>query len=94
MNVSLTAELDKYVLDKVKTGRYSSASEVVREALRLLQEQDMAKNSWTQEVQRAIELGLDDLANGRYVEGTAEELIDDVKRRGRERLARETRKSA
>ena len=40
MNVSLTPELEKFVSAKVEAGRYNSASEVVREALRLLEEQD------------------------------------------------------
>ena len=38
MNVNLTPELEKLVQRKVKTGRYKSATEVVREALRLLDE--------------------------------------------------------
>ncbi len=40
MNVSLTPELEKFVQDKVEGGRYTSASEVVREALRLLEKQE------------------------------------------------------
>jgi len=43
MNVSLTPELETYVSTKVASGRYNSASEVVREALRLLEEQDTAR---------------------------------------------------
>jgi antitoxin ParD1/3/4 len=43
MNVSLTPELDEFVAGKVESGRYTSASEVVREALRLLEEHDRAK---------------------------------------------------
>jgi len=43
MNVSLTPELEKFVSAKVQSGRYSSASEVVREALRLLEEHDEAR---------------------------------------------------
>ena len=43
MNVSLTSELESWVDEKVRTGRYASASEVIREALRLLQEQELAK---------------------------------------------------
>ena len=43
MSVSLTPELEQFVSTKVESGRYNSASEVVREALRLLEEQDQAK---------------------------------------------------
>ncbi len=42
MNVSLTPELEAYVSTKMATGRYHSASEVVGEALRLLEEHDAA----------------------------------------------------
>ena len=43
MNVSLTPDLEKFVSAKVNTGRYNSASEVVREALRLLEENDRVR---------------------------------------------------
>ena len=43
MNVSLTPELEKFVNAKVESGRYNSANEVVREALRLLEEHDAAR---------------------------------------------------
>jgi antitoxin ParD1/3/4 len=43
MNVSLTPELEEFVSTKVQSGRYNSASEVVREALRLLEEHDSAR---------------------------------------------------
>jgi uncharacterized protein len=42
MNVSLTAELERYVRRKVATGLYNNASEVIREALRLLIEREEA----------------------------------------------------
>jgi len=38
MNVSLTSELERFVRESVASGHYKSASEVVRDALRLLQE--------------------------------------------------------
>ena len=40
MNVSLTPQLEELVQKKVASGLYNSASEVIREALRLLEEQD------------------------------------------------------
>ena len=43
MNVSLTKELEQFVSKKVKSGRYGSASEVIREGLRLLEHEDEKK---------------------------------------------------
>lgn len=54
MNVSLTPELEKFVSAKVESGRYNSASEVVREALRLLEEHDQARSSQLIEFNREL----------------------------------------
>jgi antitoxin ParD1/3/4 len=40
MNVSITEQLAGYIRKKVKSGRYNNASEVVREALRRMEEED------------------------------------------------------
>jgi antitoxin ParD1/3/4 len=40
LNVSLTPELERFVQDRVASGRYQTASEVVREGLRLLEERE------------------------------------------------------
>jgi len=45
MNISLTPELEQFVSRMVGSGRYNSASEVVREALRLLEESDPARHA-------------------------------------------------
>ena len=45
MNVSLTPRLTRYVREKVKTGLYGSASEVVREALRLMEQRERDKEA-------------------------------------------------
>ncbi len=45
MNVSLTPELENFVNAKVQSGRYNSASEVIREALRLLEEQEQVRQA-------------------------------------------------
>ncbi len=44
MNISLTPELEKFIESKVKSGFYSSASEVVREGLRLLSDKEVTKD--------------------------------------------------
>ncbi|OUL22574.1 type II toxin-antitoxin system ParD family antitoxin [Nostoc sp. 106C] len=59
MNVSLTPELEKWVQSKVKSGMYTSASEVIREGLRLLKEQDALKAIRLAELRQEIQLGID-----------------------------------
>jgi antitoxin ParD1/3/4 len=45
LNVSLTPELEKFVRDRVSIGRFISASEVVREGLRLLEDQERERDA-------------------------------------------------
>ena len=71
MNVSLTPELDKFVTTKVASGRYTSASEVVREGLRLLEEQDRARASQLAAFNRELGARLQSLDRGEYVEPQA-----------------------
>jgi antitoxin ParD1/3/4 len=55
MNVSLTRELEQLVSEKVKTGMYQTASEVVRDGLRLLKERDEQLESRRREVRSGSE---------------------------------------
>jgi len=60
MNVSLTPKLEGFVKAKVKTGDYNNASEVVREALRLLQrEEDAIRDRKVGRLRKALRAGLD-----------------------------------
>jgi antitoxin ParD1/3/4 len=68
MNVSLTPELEKFVSAKVGSGRYNSASEVVREALRLLEERDQMRAAQLAEFNQELGRRLESLDNGRHVE--------------------------
>ena len=67
MNVSLTPELEKFVSTKVETGRYNSASEVVREALRLLEERDQVRTTQIAEFNQELGRRLDSLDHGRHI---------------------------
>ena len=62
--------------EKVKSGLYNSASEVIRESLRLLQEQDMLKQIRRDELRREIMLGVEQIRNGEFVEVKASEMKD------------------
>ncbi len=58
MNLSLTPELEELVERKVKTGRYQTASEVIREALRALEERDQVAALRLHELRKEIRKGL------------------------------------
>jgi antitoxin ParD1/3/4 len=80
MNISLTPHLEDLVRAKVESGLYNSASEVMRDALRLLQERDQLREMRLEELRSEIQKGIDS--------GSATPLdIEDIKARGRKRLA-------
>ena len=85
MNISLTPQLEELVKKKVDSGLYVSASEVMREALRLLEERDRLNAMRLEELRSEIKKGLDS--------GEATPLdIGVIKARGRKRLAAEREK--
>jgi len=54
MNVHLTPELEQLVQTKVQSGRYNSASEVVREALQLMEQKDELRTIQLQELRKRM----------------------------------------
>lgn len=69
MNVRLSPELEQLVQSKVKSGRYNSASEVVREALRLLEQRDEDYALRKEEIPKQIEEGWQSAKRGEFVDG-------------------------
>jgi len=95
MNVSLTPKLEQLVQQKVASGLYNSASEVVREALRLLNEHDRFRQRRLAEVRKEIAIGIKQLDRGEYAEDDERGLrglVEDISRRGRQKLAQVRRK--
>jgi len=82
MNVSLTPELEQWVQDKVKSGKYSSSSEVVREGLRLLDERDRLISARLAELKAKIRVGIEELDRGEGIDGEEvfAELEEDIQR--------------
>lgn len=79
MNVSLTDELERFIKAKVESGRYTSSSEVVREALRLLEKRDEQEAEKLRWLQQAWQEGL--------ASGDAGEIdVAAIKAEGRRRL--------
>ena len=92
MNVSLTPELDTFIHSKVESGMYHSASEVVREGLRLLQQQDQVRQAQIDQLRKEIDFGFEQVERGEYTEykvGEFDRLLADIKALSRERAKQE-----
>ena len=79
MNVSLTPELEQYIRTKVDSGRYLSASEIVREALRLLEQKEKRLEELRVEIQKGLDSGRSELLN-----------MEAIKAKARNRLSEES----
>lgn len=65
MHVSLTPKLEELIREKVESGLYNNASEVVREALRLFQEVDALRRLKLERLREELAKGEADLVAGR-----------------------------
>ena len=79
MNVSLTPELEQYIRTKVDSGRYLSASEVMREALRLLEQKEKRLEELRVEIQKGLDSGRSEPLN-----------MEAIKAKARNRLSEES----
>lgn len=92
MNITLTPELENLIQKKIESGDYNSASEVIRDALKLLKEQDQLKELRREEIRREVMKGVEQIRNGKFTtynsaEELAESIISEAKRE-REREAK------
>ena len=71
MNVSLTPELERRIAEKVENGLYSTASEVVREALRRLFESEAERERLIDKLNAELQIGIDQLDQGKSVSSAA-----------------------
>jgi antitoxin ParD1/3/4 len=81
MNVSLTPELEQFVQKKVESGKYQTASEVIREGLRLLLERDELHQAKHDDLRRAIALGIEEADQGKVAPFQAKETLARVRRK-------------
>jgi len=81
MNVSLTCELEEFVAQKVQSGLYQTASEVVRDGLRLLRERDELHQQRLEELRRDIAAGIEEIEQGKVAPLNAQETLARVRKR-------------
>ena len=75
MNIQLKPEQEKFVRDKIASGAYSNADDVIAEAFRLLE----TRENKLKELQDKIAIGTEQLANGQLSDG--EEVFDRLRRK-------------
>ncbi len=80
MNVSLPSDMAKFVEDEVDGGGYSSSSEVVREALRLLQRDKALEAEKLAILRPEVNIGLADAAAGRFSRKSLKDIAEEVRR--------------
>jgi antitoxin ParD1/3/4 len=90
VNISLTKEFESYVAQKVPSGLYHSASEVIRDGLRLMRERDESHQTRLAELRRDTAVGAQQADRGQ-VRPFNEEVTARVKSCGRKRLAAKDR---
>jgi len=81
---SIGKHFEDLIDNLVESGRYASASEVMREGLRLVEEREERRQLKLQALREEIQKGFD---SGPMEEADVREWIDSIKARGRQRLA-------
>jgi antitoxin ParD1/3/4 len=79
MNVSLTQEMEHFISERVASGRYRSASEVVREALRLLQEREEERRIRLDALRKEIDEGIEAVEREDSIDG--EGFVEQIRNR-------------
>ena len=80
---SIGKHFEEFIASLIESGRYSTASEIIRDGLRLIEEREQSREAKLEWLRAAIQEGLDSPSE----EVDIKEWIEDVKRRGRQRLA-------
>jgi antitoxin ParD1/3/4 len=95
LNVSITPHFSNFIRKRVSSGRYSNASEVVREALRRLEQEEVVREQSIivdpDNAREAVLQGLASIERGESIElkddAELKEFFDDIVSRGKKRLA-------
>jgi antitoxin ParD1/3/4 len=78
VNISLTPELGAFLQNRVKSGRYQTTSEVVREALRLLQNQEKEREEGLKQLKAKLQRGAAEAGRGELLD--ADEVFEELRR--------------
>jgi len=78
VNISLTPELDAFLQSRVESGRYQTTSEVVREALRLLERQEKERDEAFKQLKAKLRRGVAQAERGDLIDG--DEVFEELRK--------------
>ena len=78
MTITVTPELEAFILERVASGRFGTASDVVREGLKLLEVRGHEREAVFDEIRREIVIGIEDAKAGNLSDG--EEFFAELER--------------
>ena len=94
-NINLTEHFDHFVQRQVSSGRYSNASEIVREALRLLEEQEQERQVKLKALRQAAKHGFNEIDQGKGIvlkgKKAVKQFISDIEAEVRSKAAKNGR---
>lgn len=88
-NVNLTDHFDRFIDEGVKSGRFSNASEMVREGLRLLEQREAEDRARIEWLRGEAQKGIDAIERGEFVDVHSSEELRALLRSRREKVVRE-----
>ena len=77
VNISITPELDAFLQSRVDSGRYQTTSEVVREALRLLERQERERDEAFHQLKAKLEIGTAQAERSELIDGV--QVFDELR---------------
>jgi len=85
MHISLTNQQEKWIQSLIESGHYASTSEVMRHAIRLLQEEAEARRAKLGALREAVQKGAGEIERGDFSDKSVDDIIVEAKATGAKR---------
>ncbi|WP_072622651.1 type II toxin-antitoxin system ParD family antitoxin [Spirulina major] len=82
MAIALTPDQEQFVQNKLSSGQYGSADEVIAEALRLLEKRNRGYEAWLAQTREQVKVAQAELARGEGIESS--QVIERLRARSRQ----------
>jgi antitoxin ParD1/3/4 len=80
MEISLTPQHEQFIQEQIRSGKYYCASEVIRDALELLEERAHLNQRYIEKLKKEVAIGLEQLDRGEGTDGEEffKELLEEI----------------